>query len=95
MSKTKITEEVFELIKNETDISKNHVSAVVGAVFPAIMKIVKEAGKCRIPTFGTYTLTDRSERVCSHPQTGEKITIPACKGVKFSAGDKFKESVQD
>lgn len=95
MSKSKITEVVHELIQGETDISKNNVNAVVNAIFPAIMQIVDESGKCRVPNFGTWTKTDKPERQCSHPQTREKITIPACKGVKFSVGDKFKETVQD
>lgn len=36
--------------------------------------------------FGTFTVSERSERTGRNPQTGETIKIAACKQPKFRAG---------
>ena len=43
--------------------------------------------------FGKFEVSERSARD-GRPQTGEKLKIPASKGVKFSAGKDLKEAIK-
>ncbi|BDC45485.1 hypothetical protein PTKU15_87820 [Paraburkholderia terrae] len=43
--------------------------------------------------FGSFSTGARAERSGRNPSTGETITIPAAKTVKFTAGKAFKDAV--
>ena len=96
MSKKEIVDNIWENLQGEVDgLTKGMVKSVVDAVFPEIINVTNQSGKCRLPNFGTFTKYFRAERTASHPQTREKIVIPACNSVKFSTGEAFKAAVQD
>ncbi len=44
--------------------------------------------------FGTFKPNPRKETVKRHPQTGEKIEVPAKVVPKFSPGKGFEEAVE-
>ena len=54
-----------------------------------------EDGKVQIVGFGTFEVKDRPERDARNPQTGETITVKACKTPKFKAGKALKEAVNE
>lgn len=43
--------------------------------------------------FGSFKVTERSERKGRNPRTGEECLIPASKAVKFTVGKNLKEAV--
>ena len=43
--------------------------------------------------FGTFSLSQRKERQGRNPKTGEPLTIPACKVVRFHPGKQLREAV--
>ena len=45
--------------------------------------------------FGTFKSNPRKKTVKRHPQTGEKIEVPAKVVPKFSPGKGFVEAVED
>ena len=47
--------------------------------------------KVALVGFGTFSVSERSERTGRNPQTGKTITIPAKKVVKFKAGAELAE----
>ena len=49
----------------------------------AVSDILREDGEVIIPDFGKFYVRERGERVCRNPQTGEVITIPATKRIRF------------
>jgi DNA-binding protein HU-beta len=44
--------------------------------------------------FGTFQVEDRKERKGRNPQTGDEITIPAAKVVKFRPGKLLKDAIR-
>ena len=44
--------------------------------------------------FGTFSVTERAERIGRNFKTGKNIPIPASKSVKFKAGKTLKETVK-
>ena len=44
--------------------------------------------------FGTFSVAQRPPRQGRNPRTGEVLTIPASKAVKFKAGSKLRDAVK-
>ena len=49
-------------------------------------KALEAGDKVALIGFGSFSVSERSERSGRNPQTGKTITIPAKKVVKFKAG---------
>ena len=67
------------------------------AALEAFMTIVKETvpnEKVTLVGHGTYVSVDRAERLGRNPRSGEPMTIPATKAIKFKAGKELKESTK-
>jgi len=95
MSKKEIVDRIWQINQDSEGLNKSTLKMVVDAVFDEVQKITNEAGKCRIVGFGSFTKYRRESRIASHPQTREKIEVPACNSVKFALGSEFKDFVQE
>jgi len=86
MTKTELIGNVAQI----ADITKIEASLAVNAVLDTIGNTLKDGGNIALPGFGTFSVRDRAERKGRNPQTGEEITIPAGKVVKFKAGKNLR-----
>ena len=63
-------------------------------VLESFVKVVSEelsnGGKVQLVGFGTFEVSERSEREGRNPQTGETMIVPASKTAKFKAGNTLK-----
>jgi len=82
--------ELIENVAQEADMTKKEASLAVNAVLDTIEKALKNEDSVALPGFGTFSVRERSERKGRNPQTGEEITIPAGKAVRFKAGKNLK-----
>lgn len=62
-------------------------------VFDLMLDVMgtREGKSFKIPHFGSFKWVDRAERMGHNPKTGEAIKIPACKKVKFTPAQEFKD----
>ena len=67
----------------------------VNAAFDAIINAVGKGDTVTIPGFGTFHSRMREERTGRNPQTGEEITLPACKVPTFKSGKRMREAVRN
>jgi len=81
-------------LADNTGLSKTDVTSVLDALPNIVADGLKGEEECILPGLGKFKIGHRSERVGRNPQTGEQVTIPAQKTVKFAAGKSFKESVK-
>ena len=58
------------------------------------IRILLFDGKLSLPGFGSLVVEECKERKGHNPRTGESITIPAGKVVKFRAGINLKKQIQ-
>ena len=86
--------ELIDKVAQESALSKSAAEQVVNSVFSAIAETMKTGDKVTLLGFGTSSGTERAAREGRNPQSGEKITIPAKKVVKFKAGSKLTETVK-
>ena len=73
------------------EVSKAVTAKIVDAVFAGIKHGVVTDGAVAVVGHGTYALVERAEREGRNPRTGETMTIPASKSVKFKPGKDFKD----
>ena len=77
---------IEKMVAQEKGLTKAAAGRLIKLWEKEIMECVSEGG----PGFGTFVAIDTKERATANPRTGEKITIPAGRRVKFKAGKGFK-----
>jgi DNA-binding protein HU-beta len=82
-------QELIDAIAASTGESK----VSTGETIDAILAAVTRGETVQLVGFGSFSTGARAERSGRNPSTGETITIPAAKTVKFSAGKAFKDAV--
>jgi DNA-binding protein HU-beta len=60
----------------------------------AVSDALSGGDKITLVGFGTFSVRSRSQPEGRNPRTGEKITIPASKVVKFKAGKTLSKKVK-
>ena len=91
MNKTELVEKVAQ----ECTLSKSAAEQVLNSVLSAITEAMKTGDKVSLLGFGTFSVSERASREGRNPKTGETITISAKKVVKFKAGSKLLDTVQE
>lgn len=59
----------------------------------AALYYIEAPNTFKIPGIGKLTVIDRKPRICRNPATGEKITVPARKAIKFSVAYGYRKAV--
>lgn len=89
MNKTELTNAVAE----KTGLTKKDADKAVKAIIEAFSSSLAKGESVQLVGFGTFSVGTRAERAGKNPKTGEALTIPACKTVKFKAGKTLKDTV--
>ena len=86
--------DLIDRIAQKADFTKKDSEKTVNAFLEAIQEHLQNGGNIQLTGFGSFKVEQRKEREGRNPQTGEKLTIPASKVVKFNPGKALKEKVQ-
>ena len=86
--------ELVEKVAKECALSKAAAEQVVVSIFGAITDAMAAGDKVTLIGFGTFSVSERAAREGRNPQSGQTISIPAKKVVKFKAGAKLVDSVK-
>ena len=85
--------ELVQFIAENADLTKADAGRALDAMVEGVTKGLKEQGKVTLVGFGTFTAKERAAREGRNPQTGETMTIAACKAPKFKAGKALKDAI--
>lgn len=85
--------DLIEAIAKTTKMEKTKAKAAVETMIDVVTKELKKGGKVQLTGFGTFATSKRKKRMGVNPKTGAKITIPARKVPKFTAGKALKDAV--
>ena len=85
--------ELVEYVAEKADLTKADAARALEAVMEGVTAGLKETGKVTLVGFGTFTAKTREAREGRNPQTGETMTIAACKAPKFKAGKALKDAI--
>jgi DNA-binding protein HU-beta len=87
--------ELIDAVAKAVQMEKTKVKLVIDATLDTVLKeLKKKDGKVQLTGFGTFAVALRKKRTGVNPKTGEKITIPARKVPKFTAGKALKDAVE-
>lgn len=90
MNKGELTDRIVEDLP---DIKRKDVEAVLNKAIAIIQDTVAGGEAVAIANFGTLKPGDRAPRKGRNPKTGDEMTIPATRVVKWTTGQYFKELV--
>ena len=85
--------ELIEKVAKEQELSKAKAEKVVKAVLSAIGEAISKGEEVRLSELGVFKFGHRSERKGRNPKTGEIITIPPKRVVRFIATKHIREAV--
>lgn len=85
--------ELAEKIAAETNLPRRDVDSMLKTFIETVQQSVKKGEKVSIPGFGGWSQTQKKARTGRNPRTGAAVRIPASKGVKFTVGATFKDTV--
>ena len=85
--------ELIELMASEAGISKVAAGRALDAFMKGISNALIAGESTTLVGFGTFSVSNRSERPGRNPKTGEPLTIAASKTVKFKAGIPLKDAL--
>ena len=86
-------EELVQEISKKAKVTQKEAGEVLNALVDTIQKTVSKGKKVTLVGFGTFESRKRAARTGRNPQTGKEISIPAKTVPVFSAGKKFKTTV--
>ncbi len=75
-------------------ITKAQAEKAVDGFVTAVSQALSTGEKVTLVGFGTFSVGTRSQRDGRNPRTGQKITIPASKVVKFKPGKGLSDLVK-
>ncbi|MCZ7662205.1 MAG: HU family DNA-binding protein [Thermoleophilia bacterium] len=78
----------------KTGLSKKDAGSAVDAFLEVVKESLEAGEDVQFTGFGKFYVQERESREGINPQTKAKITIPATKVPKFSAGSALKSSVR-
>lgn len=86
--------EMIDKIVKGSELTKAQAEKTAEIFMDSIVEALKAGDKVTFVGFGTFTVSEKAERIGRNPKTGAEIKIPAKMAVKFKAGKAFKEAVQ-
>ena len=85
--------ELIEFMASEAGISKVAAGRALDAFMKGVSNALVAGESTTLVGFGTFSVSNRSERPGRNPKTGEPLTIAASKTVKFKAGIPLKDAL--
>ena len=85
--------EFIAAVAEKAEISKKDSEKALKAFVDVVAEQLKAGDKVQLVGFGTFEVSERAARDGRNPQTGETMTIAACKAPKFKAGKALKDAI--
>lgn len=86
--------DLINLLSEETTFSKRDIARVIESIPRILLNALLKGDRCQWSGFGTFTLSERSERMGINPVTKEKIKLPKTFVAKFKPGKQLKEKIR-
>jgi DNA-binding protein HU-beta len=85
--------ELIDAMASKSGLTKKDAGAALNAFTQTITQTLAKKDSVALIGFGTFSISERAERVGRNPSTGKDMKIPASTTAKFKAGSKLKEAL--
>ena len=78
--------DIINQVVERTGISRTKAEMAVDSVFEAMKAALKKDDRIELRGFGVFTIKPRKTGIGRNPRTGEDVSIPPGKAVRFKPG---------
>ncbi|MBQ5617615.1 MAG: HU family DNA-binding protein [Alistipes sp.] len=82
--------QLINAVAEQTSLSKNDVKKAVDAFFAIAEEKLQQGEKVVVSGFGVFSVAHVAERVGRNPRTGEQVSIPPRRNVRFRSSMDIK-----
>ena len=85
--------DLIQAMSQDVGITKPQAAEALDSLLENIIKGLADQQSVRLSDFGVFSVLERSERIGRNPRTGEEITIPGKKTIKFKAWKNLNDTI--
>jgi DNA-binding protein HU-beta len=78
------------LIVSRTNVTRSKAEQAVETVFEMLKKALAEGRRIELRKFGVFSVRPRKTGIGRNPRTGEEVSIPPGKAVRFKPGKELR-----
>ena len=78
--------DIINHVVDQTGITRTKAEMAVDSVFNAMKNALRSNERIEFRGFGVFTIKQRKTGIGRNPRTGEEVTIPPGKAVRFKPG---------
>ena len=86
--------QLIDAIASKAGLTKADTKKALDAFIDVTSDSLKAGNRLALVGFGSFSITNRKERLGRNPQTGQEITIKAKNVIKFKAGSDLVSQMQ-
>jgi DNA-binding protein HU-beta len=84
----------IDRVASKSGLSKRDATKAVDAFLDCVTDALRRGEAVSFTGFGKFSPQHRKERQGVNPRTGQRVTIPAARVPKFSAGSSLKQALK-
>lgn len=85
--------DLISIISEEYDLRKQDAETVISVIFGTITDALIEGRFVELRGFGTFVTKTYTEKIGTHPITGEKLHIPKRRILRFKPGRSLRRRI--
>lgn len=94
MTQTTVTRaHLAEAVYQEVGLSRNDSAQIVDVILEEICKALINGEMCKLSSFGSFQVRNKSQRMGRNPKTGEEVPILPRRVVVFRASHVLKDKI--
>lgn len=82
--------DLVNLIVSRTNVSRTKAEQAVETVFESLKKAMAAGQRIELRRFGVFSVKPRKTGIGRNPRTGEEVSIPPGKAVRFKPGKELR-----
>lgn len=86
--------QLIQAIKKDTQLNNLQINQLITEILATITTTLEENKKVNLQGFGAFSICYAKERKGRNPSTGQMVTIPACKVVRFQTSRVLKKQIK-
>jgi len=83
----------IDAMSSDAGITKAEAKKALDSFIANVSSDLNNGERVSLIGFGSFSVSERAERMGRNPQTGKEIKIPAKKVIRFKAGDDLLKQV--
>jgi len=83
--------DIVNAVVNKTGVSRTKAEQAVETVFEAMKSALGKGERIELRRFGVFNVRPRKTGIGRNPRTGQEVSIPPGKAVRFKPGKELQE----